>query len=436
MASSTDDITHLLRRTEFVARPARVSALTPLDLSAAVDDVLNVGLNPADTLPPFLQAHNENMTWEQFVASVHWWIDRMVDVPRPVQEKMTLFWHGHFVSGWEKVFRTDAMLSQNRLYRQRALGDLRLLAQAMAIEPAMLLYLDNAESVKGNENQNFARELLELFLLGVGNYAESDVEAAAKAWTGHNLDWNTYRYVFRPGDHDTAQKTFFGTTRDWNGPDIIDHVLRDNPSTRAVAARFISKKLWEFFAYQGPSADLVNALADGFITSGLDIRSLLRAILLHPEFYSQRARQGMVRSPIDYVVALMEATGHRCATLHPEWFFEDMGQVPFNPPNVSGWRLNGYWVNSATFGGRASIARHATWSMREDGGFDHLKQLTVPAAIAEMATMFRLVPLSSTTDAALTTWLQGERSVEPWGGWWQPTNLLTMSMLTPEFHVA
>lgn len=430
------DVAHLLRRAEFVARPTRIEQLRSLSLSAAVDDILDVRRNPPDSLPKFLSKHRKNQVYQQWVAAVGWWLDRMVAVPRPIQEKMTLFWHGHFVSAWGKVYRTDAMLSQNRLYRSMSFGDYRQLAQRMAVEPAMLLYLDNAYNRKGSENQNFARELLELFLLGVGNYSEADVEAAAKAWTGHGINWKTYRYQFRPSEHDTSPQTFMGKHRPWNGPEIIDELLRDNPTAQQVAARLLARKLWEYFAYPGPSPELVAQLAGEFVGSGLQVRALVRSILLHPEFYSERSRQGLVRSPIEFVVAIMEATGLRSDKLHPEWFVEGMGQVPFDPPNVSGWRNNAYWINTSAFASRASFARNATWPLRARGGFDHLKQMSIPEAITAVAEMFRIAPLSPTTVAALTGWLEAERASEPWGGWWQPTNLLTMTMLTPEFHLA
>lgn len=436
MAASRDDIVHLLRRTEFVARPARVAELAGRSLAAAVDDVLDVRRNRTASLPSLLRQHRPNQVWQQWVAATQWWLDRMVTVPRPFHERLTLFWHGHFTSSWWKVGRTDAMVNQNQLYRRDGLGDYRLLAQRMAIEPAMLLYLDNATNVAGDENQNFARELLELFLLGVGNYTEADVETAAKAWTGHTVNWSTYRYVFRRDLHDSSVQSFMGVQRQWDGPALIDFLLRDNTTTRTIAARWLARKLWEFFAHDGPSEALVAHLADEFVASGLRVRALVRAILTHPDFYSARSRTGSVRSPIELLVAIMEATGLRSAQLHPEWFVEAMGQVPFDPPNVSGWRRNSYWVNTSSFTARAELARHVTWMLRRNDRFADLATLPISDAIGRIEQLFRLAPLSSTTRTAITGWMEVERAAEPWGGWWQPTNLLTMAMLTPEFHLS
>ncbi|MBI5087482.1 MAG: DUF1800 family protein [Actinobacteria bacterium] len=243
------DIAHLLRRTEFVARPARIAALSALSLDDAVTDVMNVALNANPQLPPELAVHNSSDSYNQRVAAFHWWLDVMATRPRPFQEKMTLFWHGHFTSEWEVVQRCDHMMSQNQLYRTAGLGNFLPLTQAMSLEPAMLIYLSNATNVKGAPNENFARELLELFTLGVGNYTQDDVAAAARAWTGHNYNSQVHAYEFRSSRHDTTNKTFFGTTKNWDGPDIVNEVLRDNAVSRGIAARLIAKKLWEFFAY-------------------------------------------------------------------------------------------------------------------------------------------------------------------------------------------
>ena len=231
------DIAHLLRRTEFVVKHARLSALTPLTLAQAVDDVLDFSQNGNPQLPTEFTTHDENNSWGQYVNAVNWWLDSMRTRPRPMQEKMTLFWHGHFTSSWwDGIGRTDHMMHQNQLYRTQAQGNFLTLTQAMSLEPAMLVYLNNADNRKGSPNQNFARELMELFTLGVGNYTEADVEAAARAWTGHNADWPAYNYLFVSNRHDLANKTFFGTTKNWDGPDIINEILRDNAAKKLVAA--------------------------------------------------------------------------------------------------------------------------------------------------------------------------------------------------------
>lgn len=435
--AATADIVHLLRRTEFVARPARVAELSARSIPDAVDDVLDIARNGQVVVPGELGTYRPDHNWEQYETAVFWWLGRMVTAARPVQERMTLFWHGHFTSSWwDGLSRADYMTQQNQLYRELALGSYRDLAQRMAIEPAMLVYLDNNGNRVGSPNQNFARELLELFLLGVGNYTEGDVDAAARAWTGHNAAWPDYVYQFVPERHDSGQKTFMGTTRDWDGPEIIDHVLLHHPTARVAAARFIARKLWVFFASPSPPPGVVEHLADVFLASGLEVRSLLRAMLVHPEFYSPSSRQGVVRSPVEYLVALAVHTGLPVADSGFSWLGEQMGQSLFNPPNVSGWRPNAAWLHSAALSARASMARHVTWGLRRNDGFAHLNDLSVTDAVTAAAQFFGIDDLSARSRAALEAAHRAERQAQTWKSWWAPTNLLTMTMLAPEFHLA
>jgi uncharacterized protein (DUF1800 family) len=431
------DIAHLLRRTEFVAKPARVAELSALSLDAAVDNVLDFTPNGSPTVPAGLAVHDPDNGWEQYVAAVDWWYDAMKSRPRPMQEKMTLFWHGHFTSSWfDGIGRSDHMTHQNQLYRTQALGNFRTLTHAMALEPAMLVYLNNADNRKEAPNQNFARELMELFTLGVGNYTEGDVEAAARAWTGYNADWPNYQYQFYSSRHDNTNKTFFGTTRNWNGPGIIDEILRDNLPKKQIAARYLVNKLWDFFAHPGGPSNVIDALTTVFLNSDLDVRVLMRALLLRPEFYGTTAKQGLVRTPVEWIVAIMHATGLTPDQLGVSWIGERMGQSLFNPPNVAGWKHNAYWLNTSALSGRAQVARGVTWHLRNNDGFANLSALTTAAAVDFVANYFDIAPLSGTTRNALIAAHQAERDAQRWVSWWAPTNLLTMAMLSPELHMA
>ena len=430
------DIAHLLRRTEFVARPARMSELSSLSIAAAVDNIIDFAPNGDPQLPPSLQGPPVSSGWEQYVEACNWWVGAMASRPRPFQEKMTLFWHGHFVSSWDDVDQGYQMMLQNQLYRSQALGNFRTLAQAMALEPAMLVYLSNAVNVKGQPNQNFARELMELFLLGVGNYTEADVEAVARAWTGYNYDWTTKQYVYRATKHDSGDKTFFGVTKPWTGPQTIDEILVDNTQKRLVAAKWIAKKLWEFLAHPGPPPGVVDALAGEFVSQGMELKPLLRALLNRPEFYTVTAKQGLVRTPIEWFVALCVHTGLSSDEMGLSWRGESTGQRIYAPPNVSGWRPNAYWLNTSAISGRASLARSVTWHLRNAGGFDNLYSLTPTAAVDFVANYFGVAPLSATTRTALINAHTAERATTKGNNWWAPTNLLTMTMLCPEFHMS
>lgn len=459
------DIIHLLRRTEFVARPARVDALVPLSYDDAVEDVLSVTASDVEVpIPSDLDVHRDGgANWPQYQAAVHWWFERMVrHSARPVQEKMTFFWHGHFCSDWGKVFDTRAMMRQNALFRRHALGNVRDLAQAVSVQPAMLKYLDNAQNTRRSPNQNFARELLELFLLGVGNYTEADVEAATAAWTGHNIDWSTGEYVFRPDRHDAGTKAFLGRTGAWDGPDIVDLVLGFHPGgdavvavgpnaglpAKVVAARFLSRKLWEAFASERPASDIVNALGDVLVANGFEIRPWVAAMLRHPAFRSDAVRRGLVRTPTEYVVALLYASGLSASTVNPEWFTGDMGQAMFRPPNVSGWRTNGYWVTTSAMAARAAFASHVRWKLT-DGRTDttalvlragswrwkaDLDAMSAGTLVDTFATAFDL-ELSANSRTALVDWARGEQRA--WGpDWWRSPNALLLTMITPEMSVA
>lgn len=428
-----NDLSHLLRRTEYVVRPARFNALKDLTREQAVDDILNVTVPVA--LPAYIDHDIDGEGYQQWVYATQWWLDRMVDSSRPMLERMTFFWHGHFCSSWDKVNSCRAMMEQNKLFRDNAFGNFRGVTQAMAKQVAMLVYLDNIDNVKTSPNQNFARELMELFTMGVGNYTEDDVTAAARAWTGHGIDWNTYTYKFRSYDHDNNNKTFMGQTRNWDGPDIINYILQENLEKKLITCKYLTKKLWEYLAYQAPSQALVDELANVLYTGDFAIKPWVKALLMHDEFYSATAKQGLVRSPVDFVVAAMYHSGYRGAQVNHQWYVDGMGQVPFAPPNVAGWKTNAYWVNTSVFGARAEFARDITWKLRNNSANDFAKTRTPEQAVDYLDAMFSL-NMSTVTRTALLDYIAVQRENEPWIGWWESTNLFTMAMMTPEFHVA
>jgi len=439
-------LAHLLRRTEYVARPNRMTELAAATRSDAIDNILHVTTPVA--IPAYIDHDIEGEGYKQWVFAVNWWIDRMVDSPRPMQERMAFFWHGHFCSGWDKVNSARAMLEQNALFRNSAFGNFRTMTQTMSLQPAMLFYLDNLDNVQTSPNQNFARELMELFMLGVvdqngqPNYTENDVIAAAAAWTGHGIDWKTRLYKFWPGDHDNTLKSFMGVLplRNWNGPDIINYLLQENLAKKMVACKFLSKKLWEHFAYGTPAQPIIDALAQVLYDNDLSIKPWVKAMLMRDEFYSVAATQGLVRSPLEFIVNLMHFTGYRGAQMNPQWYVEGMGQVPFNPPNVAGWKTNAYWVNTSVFGSRAEFARNATWKLRQNDANQVGKGRTPTQAVDFVAGMFGLttngLSLSTVTRNAMVSFVTASRTQESAGSWWESTNLRTMMMMTPEFHVA
>ena len=429
------DIAHLLRRAGFGGTAAQIATLAAQDWATTVDQLLDFSTAPADTEPAFLTADIGD--WEKEYHLQHWWLDRMATTTTPLQEKLTFFWHGHFATANYKVGDTRLMYLQNALFRQMAAGDFHDLAQQMSLQPAMLLWLDNDVNSVGSPNENFARELMELFTLGVGNYTQADIVASARAWTGHNtLDGDRTQYHFYPERHDSDLKTFMGVTQNWDGPDIIDFMLRDDATRTQIAARYIAAKMWAFFAYPNPDDTIVTTLADAFVAAGLSIAELVRTIFNHPAFLSTAAKQGLVRSPVEWVVACMRAVNLTADDANPQWWMGDMGQQLFQPPNVSGWRPNAYWLTTSRVWSRANWSRYIIW---QNGAGDTLQDtlpMTVPDAVQHAFDVLGVDSPSTHTRTKLETWLTAERAAPSTWPNWSFINLLTLVMLSPEFNLA
>lgn len=433
MSTGADVVAHLLRRAGFGAEEPDLVAFCALDLAEGIDRLFDRSAEPPDVMPATLLDPNENH-WTQWALCVQEWLERMAVTPTPLVEKMTMFWHGHFVSGIDKVGSMGAMWQQIATYRRLCFGNLKDLARAMAVEPAMLRYLDNDVSRAGTPNLNFARELFELFLLGVGNYTEHDIAESARAWTGHTIDAATGAYTFRADWHDDGDKTIFGVTRNFDGTDVIDLVF-SLPATRRACARFIVGELWAYLAHPSPPAALIDELAGVFLDADFEIVPLLRAIFLHPAFLADHARDGLVRSPVEWCVALRRATGVPFAESHPEWWLGAMGQLPYSPPDVSGWRSNEYWLSTTAAAARADYAAHVAWKARGAGTLMETLGMTAPAAVEVALERFGVSGASTVTKNAIGTWLVAQRSV-PWTGWNQVQGIMVLAALSPEMQLA
>lgn len=440
MPLSSADVALVLRRAGFGGTRQQINELTGLERTQVVDRVLDLSAPYAGPAPPDM-ANGSVAAYDRFVALQQWWLDRMARTTTPVVEKMTLFWHGLFTTSFQKVYNPPMIAAQHHFYRANCLGDLRTLVQGMCTQPAMLDYLDNAWSRKSAPNQNFARELLELFLLGAGTFTEDDVNAAAAAWTGHSIDTATNAYQWQAGWHDTGSKTFMGRTGAWDGPDIIEIILTD-PAVAPVMGRWIARKLWEFFAHPGPPPAAVDAIAAALVPS-LDIEAAVRTLFLRDEFYAPASVQGHVRSPIEYVVAVLRGLPNaRAIDLHPEWYLDDMGQVPFAPPTVEGWKQNGAWVSTSGAGAKARFAEYARWNLAGGpGNAGSGKQpllgcvgLGVDAAVQLALETFHITAPSAATTNVLRSWLTTRRSHNG-QGWWEPGALFMLVLLCPELQV-
>jgi uncharacterized protein (DUF1800 family) len=430
------DIAHLLRRAGFGGTAAQIATYAAQPWSDTVDDLLDFSAAPVDTEPAFL-ADADLGDWEREFQLQAWWLNRMATTTTPLQEKLTLFWHGHFATANYKVAYARLMYWQNALFRSAGAGSFLDLVHQMSLQPAMLIWLDNDPNVKGSPNENFARELMELFTLGVNQYSQADVVASARAWTGHNLlDGDPTQYHFYLNRHDTGMKTFMGVTQDWDGPQIIDFILRDDPTHSAIAAKYIVAKVWSFFAYPDPDDTLVSELANVFTSNNLSMTELLRAVFNRAEFLSPAANQGLVRTPAEWVVACMRALNLTADDANPQWWMEDMGQQLFEPPNVSGWRPNEYWLTTSRLWSRANWARYVIWQNDVRNALSATSGMSVHDAVQAAFDLFTIDSPSTHTRTKLEAWLTAQRAdTHAWTDWGF-INLLTLVMLSPEMNLA
>jgi uncharacterized protein (DUF1800 family) len=281
-----------------------------------------------------------------------WWANRMLTTRRPLEEKLTLFWHGHFATGENKVRDYRMMLRQNEMFRARASGAFRDLLVGLLKDPAMLVYLDNGENVKKHPNENFGRELLELFTMGVGNYSERDVREAARAFTGWTNDVLVFK--FDVDQHDPGEKTFLGRTGAFNGEDIVDIIL-----AQPVTAEFMAAKVYRFFAREEIDGALKQELGHTYRDSGYRMKPLLKRIFLSKDFYSTRTVATQIKSPVQLVVSTYKKMSLREIPTIPDFgrMTGSLGQSLFDPPNVAGWAGGRTWITPSTLLNRGNLFR-------------------------------------------------------------------------------
>ena len=354
---------HLLVRTGFGPTGAEVAAFTGLTRAAAVDRVLGTTRTEALTPPPSwttepaslrppgapMVSEEDRKAFRQLqqrrTAELRaWWVREMLNTTSPLTERMTLFWHNHFVSSQQKVRIAQLMYRQNATFRRYALGNFRDLLHAAAKEPAMVIYLDAAQNRKAAPNENFAREVMELFTLGEGHYSEQDIKQAARAFTGWSIDRETGDFMFRAGVHDLGQKSVFGRSGDFDGDDVLDLLL-----ARPETSEFIVAKLWREFVSPTPQTQDVQRIARAFRESGYDIKVAMRELLLCDAFWAPENRGALVKSPAELVVGTLRSLDlSPVDTLPFAQAIAGMGQVLFAPPNVKGWPGGEAWINTDT----------------------------------------------------------------------------------------
>ena len=357
-----DEARHLLTRTSYAASSADIESFSRLTREQAVDRLLawtdrpRITPAPAWVREPVLAGQRvRDMTVEERQAFQRtnvargldlrgWWLQEMVTTASPLTEKMVLFWHNHFVSSQQKVRQPQYLYRQNLLLREHALGNFGVFLHAIARDPAMVIYLDNASNRKGQPNENFSREVMELFTLGEGHYTERDVKEAARAFTGWGIDPEKGEFLFRSFAHDDGVKTVLGRTGNFDGAAVLE-ILLAQPQT----AEFIVRKLWREFVSPEPAADDVRRIASVFRGSRYDIRATLRALLTSDAFYAPQHRATLVKSPVDLVVGTLRQFQFTTGDVQPfALAVAQLGQNLFSPPNVKGWPGGDAWINSTT----------------------------------------------------------------------------------------
>ena len=382
---------HLLNRAGFGGTPNEVEQLQNLGLNAAVSSLVDFERVPDPTPAPSwakpdpermaklrqamdlrremrnaseaerreLEAKGRELLQSQIRSQMqhmvelrHWWLERMAHGPRPLQEKLTLFWHGHFATSVQKVRDAYLMWLQNETFRRNAAGNWLTMLTEVTKDPAMLVWLDQAQSRKAHPNENYAREVMELFTLGEGHYTEKDVSEAARAFTGLAYDRLNQASTYRPFIHDSGLKTVLGKTGPLTYTDVLDQIIEQPQSDR-----FITGKLWEFFARQSPSAELVTALAEVFRSHGNNFKPLLGVMFRCEEFYAESVVRNQVKSPVQWLVGSVKMLERE---LPPPIFasnlLQNLGQELFAPPNVKGWDGGVSWITTNSLLARYNYA--------------------------------------------------------------------------------
>ncbi len=375
---------HLLRRAGFGARRDELERYVAQGYEATVEELLHPEEAPAALADEDLirRYHVDENSLMLIESCQTYWLYRMINTRRPLEEKMALFWHGVFATGYTKLNQPKQILRQIALFRRCGLGSFRSLLVEVSKDPAMIFWLDNKDSHKEAVNENYGRELLELFSMGVGNYTEQDVRQCSRAFTGWTirnaslhaarvardsvwpygrLDW---QFEYRDEDHDAAEKAFLGQTGAFNGEEIIELICRQ-PAT----ARFIARHLYNFFVADEPQVPAwqtvpprdpaaIQTLVDAFVRHAYDIRAVMR-VLFNADFF-KRSRFTKVKSPAELVVGTVRlAGGHRYPDVDDIALALEtgyMGQQLLDPPSVEGWHTGPEWINSATLMSRVNFA--------------------------------------------------------------------------------
>ena len=396
-------IAHLMRRAGFGATWDQLHAYEAKGYEATVEELLDPSeeRRMGDDLIRRFQPELSGMLNQN--SSGPNWLFRMATTTSPLQEKMTLFWHGIFATGYPKVIHGKALSDQIRMFRRYGMGSFRTLLVELSKDPAMIIWLDNQDNHKGAINENYGRELLELFSMGVGNYTETDIQECARAFTGWTIankeymelrsqrdsDWPygriSWHFEYRPEDHDDGEKEFLGQRGNFNGEDVIDIICQQQ-----ATAQFISRHIYSFFVADEPDVpqwpytppadeQAIEQLSQAYFDSNYDITEMLRVLFNADFFKSQSSWYTKVKSPVELVVGVARLTGEfdrpRREIIDRYLGAQYMGQWLNNPPSVEGWHEGADWLDTGTVVERINFATRQLGDASKPGVQDMIERI-------------------------------------------------------------
>lgn len=338
------EVVHLLLRAGFGSTKEEVAACLALGQVETVRRLV-AGEDLVDTAPKlasfeqFQADGKKKLDPLQLVDQQMYWLHRMVNSPAPLIEKMTLFWHGHFATANYKVKDTSLMVRQNELFRKYALGNFKKLLTEIGKDPAMMIWLDVNQNKKGKPNENYAREVMELFTLGIGHYTETDVKESARAFTGWAYNKTEDKVNYNAKQHDNDTKTLLGESGKLDADDVIEILFHQKS-----LPTFLAEKLLTFYATDTPSESWIQTVA-ALITQKNTIGEVLQALFLSEEFYAEKYRLALIKTPADYIAGILKCCKLSVAKGHAQ-AMRKMGQELFVPPDVAGWRGGVTWLNT------------------------------------------------------------------------------------------
>lgn len=357
MVTTRQAVAHLYRRAGFGASAAELDAATAAGFDATVDRLLAGLTEPDDgrpavprmSTPAKIASNHAGNLYNEYLDLVDWWLEKMATTTTPLREKLTLLLHGQFPTANSKVYAPIFMYQQNETFRRLGPGAFNTLTQALAKDPAMMIWLDTATDIRQSPNENFARELMERFTMGVGNYTQEDVRQGARAFTGWSITDKSGVFVLNDWAHDYGEKLVLGHRGNLTGEDVIE-IVTHTPAS----ARWVTSRMWSFLAYPvAPSNFVVDELAAGY-AKDLDMTNLLRAIFTHPYFLAPASTEGLVKQPIEWAVSTLRAFKISPGAFKKiggngflQYALSNLGQIPFDPPSVGGWGNNEYWLSTA-----------------------------------------------------------------------------------------